>query len=65
MSPQTGTPATRGAWRQSNVKWKKPPAELQLKQRYAEATLLYFGSNHEFSLVYTTVIQGLKSEVVS
>ena len=65
MSPRTGAPALQGAWRQSDVKWNKPPAELQLEERYAEAALLYIGSNHEFSLVYATVIQGPKSEGVS
>lgn len=54
-----------GAWRQTNVKWKKPPAELKLKQRYAEAAILYFSSDHKFVLLYGTVIQGPTSEGVS
>ena len=33
--------------------------------RYAETALLYFGSNHEFSVVYATVIQGPTAEGVS
>jgi hypothetical protein len=65
ISPRTDAPAPQGAWRQSDVKWNKPPAELQLEERYAEADLLYFGSNHEFSVVYATVIQNPKSEGVS
>lgn len=50
---------------QPNPDKRGPPAELQLEQRYAEAALLYFGSNHEFSIVYATVIQSPKSEGVS
>jgi len=65
MSPQTATLVAQGAWRQSDVKWNKPPAELHREERYAEAALLYFGPNHEFSLVYATVIQEPKSEGVS
>lgn len=53
-----------GAWRQINVTWKKPPADLELKQRYAEAAVLYFSPEHRFVLVYATVIQGSKSEAI-
>jgi hypothetical protein len=31
-----------GAWRQSDLTWKKPPAELELKERYAESAIVYF-----------------------
>lgn len=55
----------KGAWRQTNVKWKKPPAELELKQRYAEARVLYFSPDHRFVLLGATVIQGPTSEGVS
>ena len=54
-----------GAWRQTNVTWKKPPAELQLKQRYAEAAVLYFGPDQRFVLMYATVIQSPTSEAIS
>lgn len=54
-----------GAWRRTNVTWKKPPAELELKQRYAEAAILYFSPDQRFVLLYGTVIQGLKSEGMS
>jgi hypothetical protein len=54
-----------GAWRQTNVTWKKPPAELELKQRYAEAAVLYFSPDQRFVLVYATVIQGPTSEAIS
>jgi len=54
-----------GAWRQTNVKWKKPPAELELKQRYAEARILYFSPDHRFVLLAATVIQGPTSEAIS
>lgn len=45
--------------------WKKPPAELELKERYAEAAVLYFSSDQRFVLLYGTIIQGPKSEEVS
>lgn len=62
---QSQEPSVLGAWRQSGLKWKKPPAELQLKQRYAESAILYFGRNHEFAVMYATVIQGPHAEGVS
>jgi len=40
-----------GAWRQTNVTWKKPPAELELKQRYSEARILYFSTDQRFVLL--------------
>jgi len=52
-------------WRQSNLTWKKPPAELELKERYAEAAILYFSPDHRFVLLYGTVIQGPTSEAIS
>lgn len=45
--------------------WKKPPAELGLKQRYAEAKILYFSPDQRFVLLAGTVIQGPASEVIS
>jgi hypothetical protein len=62
---QSQEPSVLGAWRQSGVKWKKPPAELHLKQRYAESGILYFGANHEFAVMYGTVIHGPNAEGVS
>lgn len=59
------TLGARGAWRQTPLKWTKPPAELQLKQRLAEAALVYFGPDHGFVMVYGTVIQGPQSEGLS
>ena len=53
-----------GAWRQTNATWKKPPAELELKQRYAEAAVLYFSPDQRFVLVYATVIQGPTFEAI-
>ena len=58
------TPPT-GAWRQANVSWKKPPAGLGLKQRYAETAVLYFSPDQRFILLYGTVYQGPKSEELS
>jgi hypothetical protein len=57
--------APTGAWLQSNVTWKKPPAELQSKQRYAEAAVLYFSPDQRFVLLHGTVIQGPTSLGVS
>lgn len=54
-----------GAWRQLNLTWKKPPGELELKERYAEAAILYFSPNQRFVLLYGTVIQGATSEAIS
>jgi hypothetical protein len=54
-----------GAWRQSKLTWKKPPAELELKERYAEARMLYFSPDHRFVLLAGTVIQGPTSEAIS
>jgi len=54
-----------GAWRQTNVRWKKPPAELELKERYAKAAVLYFSPDQKFVLWYGTVIQGSTFEGMS
>jgi hypothetical protein len=43
----------------------QPPAELELKQRYAEAAVLYFSPDQRFVRLYGTVIQGPKSEGLS
>lgn len=51
-----------GAWRQANVTWKKPPAALKLKERYAEAAVLYFSPDQRFLLLYGTIIQQPKHE---
>ena len=42
--------------------WKKPPAELELKGRYAGAAVLYFSPNQRFLLFYGTIIQQPKHE---
>lgn len=57
--------APTGTWRQTNVTWKRPPAKLQLKQRYAEAAVLYFSTDQRFVLLYGTIIQGPTSEELS
>lgn len=36
-----------------------------MKERYAEAAILYFSPNQRFVLLYGTVIQGPKSEAIS
>lgn len=63
LRAQVVTPT--GAWRQKNVTWKKPPAELELKQHYAEAAVLYFSPDQRFILMYATVNQGPKSGAIS
>jgi|SRR5215469_8379572 len=63
LTAQVATPT--GAWRQMNVTWKKPPAELDLKERYAESAVLYFSPAHRFVLLYGTVIRGPASEAIS
>jgi hypothetical protein len=66
IAPLQGqTPQVSGAWRESSVKWTKPPAELQLDERSAQAGLLYFGPNSQFALIYGTVIQGANWETLS
>jgi hypothetical protein len=47
------------------VTWKKPPAELELNQRYAEAAVLFFSRDQRFLLLYGTVIQSATSEEIS
>lgn len=54
-----------GAWRQTDVTWKNPPAELELNQRYTEAAVLYFSPDQRFVLLYGTIIQGPTSEEAS
>jgi hypothetical protein len=54
-----------GAWLQTKLVWKMPPPELELKERYAEAEVLYFSPDHKLVVLYATVIQGAKSEVIS
>jgi hypothetical protein len=54
-----------GAWRQTNVTRKNPPAELELTQRYSEARILYFSPDQRFVLLAGTVIQGPTSEAIS
>jgi len=44
---------------------ERPPPELELNQRYAEAAVLYFSPDRRFVLVYATVIQGPTSEAIS
>ena len=64
-SAQSQTAQPTGAWRESSLKWTKPPAELQLNERSAQAGLLYFGPNNQFALVYGIVIQGPSWETLS
>jgi hypothetical protein len=63
LNAQVAPPS--GAWRQANVTWAKPPAELELKQRSASAAVLYFNADHRFVLLYGLVIQGPASEGIS
>jgi hypothetical protein len=54
-----------GTWVQIGVKWKRPPAALHLNERYAECAVLYFAPNHDFALIYGTVIRAPHSEGLS
>lgn len=54
-----------GAWLENPTKWSQPPPELELKERFTEAALVYFREDHNFLLIYATVIRGPSSEVVS
>lgn len=54
-----------GSWRQTDVTWKKPPAELRSKERYAEARILHFGPDQRFVLLGGTVIKTPTSEAIS
>jgi len=63
VKAQVASPS--GAWRQTNVTWTKPPAELELKQRSASAAMLYFSPDHRFVLLYGLVIQSPTSEAIS
>jgi hypothetical protein len=55
-----------GTWIETNVRWSKPPAELDyLHEHYAEAGILFFGADHQFLLVYGTVIKQPDSESFS
>ena len=64
-SLESQTPAFLGTWIESGAKWTSPPAELHLNQRYAECAVLYFAANHEFALIYGTVIKAPQSEGLS
>jgi hypothetical protein len=57
--------APLGVWRQTNVKWQRPPAELELRNRYAESAVLYFSPDHRFVLMFGTLIQRISSEEMS
>jgi hypothetical protein len=54
-----------GAWRQTNVTWKRPPAGIELKVRYAETAVIFFSPDKRFILLYGTIYQGAKSEELS
>ncbi len=64
-SLQSETPPFVGAWVETDVKWTRPPAELHLNQHFAQCTVLYFAPNHDFALIYGTVIKAAKSEGLS
>jgi hypothetical protein len=59
------SPDFLGAWRQTSLKWITSPPEIEPPVRCAEATILYFGVDHSFLLVYGTVIQSMQKESLS
>jgi hypothetical protein len=62
---ESQTPAFVGTWVETGVKWTRPPAELHLSQHFAQCGVLYFAPNHDFALIYGTVIKAAKSEGLS
>src|SRR5438270_2311378 len=55
-----------GTWVETDVRWLRPPAKLDyLHEHYAEAGILYFVADHQFLLVYGTVIKQPDSETFS
>jgi len=60
-----GDPEFLGAWRQTSLKWIKAPPEIEPPVRSAQATILYFGADHSFLLVYGTVVQSMQKESLS
>jgi hypothetical protein len=64
-SLESQTQGVTGTWVETGVKWSRPPAELHLNQRYAECAILYFAPNHDFALIYGTVIKAPQSEGLS
>jgi len=46
-----------GAWRQQSIAWGDAPPELEEDERQGQAAILYFGPDHQFALIYASVIQ--------
>jgi hypothetical protein len=45
----------QGAWLQDGLKWSKAPKKINPKLSSARGAVLYFGSDHNFTLIYTTI----------
>ena len=55
-----------GAWLESQLQWNSPPAELSyLHEHYAEAGILFFTLDHQFLLVYGTVLRQPNRDALS
>ena len=55
-----------GAWLESQLQWNSPPAELgYLHEHYAEAGILFFAPDHQFLLVYGTVLRQPNRDALS
>ena len=50
-------PAPDGAWLQNGIKWSKAPRTINAKLRSGSTAILYFRTDHAFSLMYATVLR--------
>lgn len=55
--PATHSPDIAGAWLSKPLQWTYPPKAAGLHERQAPAALLYFDADHDFVLLYASVIQ--------
>lgn len=44
-----------GAWLQTKLKWKNPPASINPQLQASPATILYFGEDHTFAVLICVV----------
>jgi hypothetical protein len=62
----TNVTVPSGAWLESRLLWNSPPAELgYLHEHYAEAGILFFAPDHQFLLVYGTVLRQPNRDALS
>ena len=44
-----------GAWLEGGVKWSNAPPQVHSNLQFAQAAIIYFGSDHSFGVIYATV----------